>query len=240
MKSSTDKTNEDRKLWNFFQSNEIEHTFSQAGFRLNLVASRVKSLIPSGSVMDIGLGDGYLMNALHKHRFTVTGLDISDVNVEKLKQRSPADMHFIVGDITKMPIADNTFDGITASEILEHMSTEELHAAIPEIRRVLKTGGYAVITVPGEEDLNELVCYCPHCGNTFHRYGHQQTFTREKLETLFSQFGYSSVKVEKFIELPLHARTWLTLKNSIKNKLVNLPFAYFRSYRGRYMITLQK
>jgi SAM-dependent methyltransferase len=50
------------------------------------------------------------------------------------------------GDATRLPFADNTFDRIVTSEVLEHIHADT--AAIAELYRVLKPGGILGVTVP--------------------------------------------------------------------------------------------
>ena len=50
------------------------------------------------------------------------------------------------GDATKLPFADDTFDCVVTSEVLEHIQNDV--AAIAELHRVLKPGGTLGVTVP--------------------------------------------------------------------------------------------
>ena len=50
------------------------------------------------------------------------------------------------GDATRLPFADNTFDCVVTSEVLEHIQADT--SAIAELFRVLKPGGMLGATVP--------------------------------------------------------------------------------------------
>lgn len=52
----------------------------------------------------------------------------------------------IVSDITEIPVADGSFDAVMCTEVLEHVPDPV--AAIKELNRVLRSGGYLMITVP--------------------------------------------------------------------------------------------
>lgn len=59
------------------------------------------------------------------------------------------------GDALRLPFADNTFDRIIASEVLEHVSDDQ--QALNEVFRVLKPGGTLAATVPAW--LPEQICW---------------------------------------------------------------------------------
>ncbi len=61
----------------------------------------------------------------------------------------------VVGDALKLPYADQTFDCVIASEILEHIPHDD--TAIAELIRVLKVGGTLAVSVP--RWLPEQVCW---------------------------------------------------------------------------------
>lgn len=68
-----------------------------------------------------------------------------DESVEGIKQRV---------DITQIPFRDNSFDIIICNQVLEHVLNAE--KAMQELARVLKTTGYAIITVPIDEKATTL------------------------------------------------------------------------------------
>jgi SAM-dependent methyltransferase len=59
------------------------------------------------------------------------------------------------GDATKLPFADNSFDRIIASEVMEHIPDDE--GALAELERVLRPGGTLAITIPAW--LPEKICW---------------------------------------------------------------------------------
>jgi SAM-dependent methyltransferase len=69
-----------------------------------------------------------------------------------LDPRSPATMTF---DIVAIPFADHSFDLVLCNHVLEHVDDDR--AAIREIFRVLKPGGFLYSTHPVEMDLARTV-----------------------------------------------------------------------------------
>lgn len=54
-----------------------------------------------------------------------------------------SDVHM---DITRMAVADNTFDAVLCSHVLEHIPDDR--AAMKELHRILKPNGWAILQVP--------------------------------------------------------------------------------------------
>jgi SAM-dependent methyltransferase len=83
------------------------------------------------------------------------------------------------GDALALPFPDNTFDRIIASEVLEHVSDDQL--ALDEIFRVLKPGGTLAATVPSW--LPEQVCWAlsEEYHAPFVEGGHVRIFTEATL-----------------------------------------------------------
>ncbi|HEX6143395.1 MAG TPA: class I SAM-dependent methyltransferase [Geminicoccaceae bacterium] len=51
-----------------------------------------------------------------------------------------------LGDVTALPMPDASFDAVLCIHVLEHVADDR--GAISEIHRVLRPGGFAIITVP--------------------------------------------------------------------------------------------
>ncbi len=72
------------------------------------------------------------LRAIFAERYTT-----ADLNSERVSIRM---------DITEIPCADESFDVILCNHVLEHVPDDR--AAMRELHRVLKTGGWAVINAP--------------------------------------------------------------------------------------------
>ena len=80
----------------------------------------------------------------------------------------------IVSDITSIPEADGAFDAIMCIEVLEHVAAPV--AALREISRLLRSGGYLVVTAP----FASLTHFAPH----FYQSGYSRYFYLYWLEKL--------------------------------------------------------
>lgn len=91
---------------------------------------------PSGrSVLEIGPGPGIVSSVLRNMGVRVTTLDID----ERLRPR-------VVGDVTRLPFADQSFDVVLIAEVLEHIPFSEVPRALRELSRVVRQS--IVITLP--------------------------------------------------------------------------------------------
>jgi len=112
--------------------------------------AKVNRWLKYGSVLDIGCGrpcetmpDGSFLKFIGRG----TGVD--------LKPIPKADFPFVQGSVLDLPFEDGSFDNVVAMEVLEHVT--DPHRAFQEIRRVLKSDGRLVISVPSETWLWEKI-----------------------------------------------------------------------------------
>lgn len=104
-----------------------------------------------GKVLDIGCGPAVLTEELLKRDCRVWNNDISPVMVDKARQRllfvkGAENVKLNVGDIENLEFQDNFFDFVLCIGVLEYLSED--NKALNEIFRVLKPGGYAILSVP--------------------------------------------------------------------------------------------
>lgn len=117
-----------------------------------------------GKTLDFGAGSAKYRNLIIPHTDEYLTFDVV-----------PGEHVDIIGDAHKPPFADNAFDTVISTQMLEHV--EKPWAVIAEIRRILKPGGLCILTAPF------MIPYHadPH---DFFRY------TKEGLESLFKNEGF--------------------------------------------------
>ncbi|MEU3607833.1 class I SAM-dependent methyltransferase [Streptomyces sp. NPDC035033] len=105
-------------------------------------------------VLELGAGHGRDALYFAREGFTVRATDFSPVGLEQLREAARA--QDVAGRVTTavhdvreaLPLPDGSVDAVFAHMLLcMALSTREIHAAVGEIRRVLRPGGVLVYTV---------------------------------------------------------------------------------------------
>ncbi|PTI76128.1 demethylmenaquinone methyltransferase [Staphylococcus succinus] len=145
----------------------------------------------------------------------VTGVDFSEnmLEVGKEKTKDMDNIKLVHGDAMNLPFEDNEFDYVTIGFGLRNVP--DYLATLKELNRVLKPGGMVVCletsqpTTPVFKQLYKLYFkfVMPIFGKVFakskdeYEWLQQSTFDfpgKEKLKRLFTQAGFSNIKVRSF------------------------------------------
>ncbi len=117
------------------------------------------ALAPGMRILDIGCGSGdiWAYRALPDGLF-ITMADFSEGMLEAARQRTQeitnAQFEFTQADACRMPFEDGTYDMVLASHMLFHVN--DLHTALSEIARVLKSDGRLCATTMSRHNLKEM------------------------------------------------------------------------------------
>ncbi|MCM3880897.1 MAG: methyltransferase domain-containing protein [Vicinamibacterales bacterium] len=127
-------------------------TSKSAVYRM-LLAAASEVLKPGAHLLEFGAGTGQLITMLREEGFRgpITGADILP------KPESPGlDVNWIEADLNEpLPAAGATFDAIISTEVIEHL--ENPRAVFREFRRLLKAGGFILVTTPNQESVRSLL-----------------------------------------------------------------------------------
>ncbi len=153
-------------------------------------------LRPGYRVLDAGCGPGrHLAEAFRRQGVDVVGLDMkmNDLTTARntlnlmRNEKEDGGGHTLVmkGDITGLPFADNSFDLVICSEVMEHIPEHERAAA--EITRVLKPGKAMVVSVP--RYLPERICWALSEDYHTEEGGHVRIYRKRQLIRLLEGQG---------------------------------------------------
>jgi ubiquinone/menaquinone biosynthesis C-methylase UbiE len=153
-------------------------------------------MIPEGvdSIADIGCGSGLFLNYIEENTDIshLMGVDFSEDAMKMLKTSKK------VGDITNIPLEEDSYDLVSALEVLEHLDLEEYRKAKEELVRVSKR--YILISVPFAETLEDEFVKCPKCKTDFNKSHHKRIFDEETMKALFEAQGYRSTEIKYISE----------------------------------------
>lgn len=124
----------------------------------------------NGTVLDAGSSDGERYKNFFKFEKYLT-LDI--------RSDSGAD---IIGSVENIPLESSSVDSIISTQVLEHVKNSQ--KAVAEFYRVLKSGGYCLVTVPQLNELHEEP-------NDYFR------FTKFGLEEIFRSAGFKITLIDQ-------------------------------------------
>lgn len=122
------------------------YTDHRKGLVMQDLIDRLVGLMSGNELLEIGSGPGRDAKVFVEKGLTVTGIDLSEKLIEIARVAVPA-ATFIVGDTLELPFEDNSFDGIWSAATLHHLKKEDMPIALHEVRRVLKIGAPAFISV---------------------------------------------------------------------------------------------
>lgn len=145
---------------------------------------------PGDTVLDLGCGEGRHSISARLHAdVQVVGLDLNRHDLITARQRL-ADFNFGDGNHCEfvqasglsLPFADNRFDQVICSEVLEHIV--DYNGVLAEIKRVLKPGGLLAVSVP--RFFPEWVCWM--LSSAYHEVpgGHLRIFRTSQLKHAIS------------------------------------------------------
>lgn len=162
-------------------------------------------LKPSSKILDIGCGSGLMLNVLQQAGVT-SGMDMSDEAIGFSREIFDGDVR--KGHLpTQIPFDKNSFDLITALDVVEHV--DEDVASLREIRARLASGGKAIITVPAYmflwskfDEINE----------------HKRRYTLKELEQKLLEAGFTIEKISYYNTLLFPAVFLVRMMNNLLNR----------------------
>jgi len=137
-------------------------------------------LLDSGSLLDIGCGEGYWLKFLSERTdLQLSGSDVSQIRIDLSRRNlDNENIPLSIDDIRELSYESKEFDQITALEVLEHIPGWQ--KGLDELIRVASKR--VVITVPYNQELEYEVC--PDCGGKAYIDGHINSFTEKDFQNI--------------------------------------------------------
>lgn len=124
---------------------DILHTDEET-HRVRLHTMGIDRLPTSSALLDLGCGDGNLLDWLQRHGYEdCRGIEPDAALVE----HSPMRERITVGIAQELPWPDASFDGVIAMAVLHHLPGDaDLTRTLAEVYRVLRPGGLFTFCEP--------------------------------------------------------------------------------------------
>ncbi|MBN8703028.1 MAG: class I SAM-dependent methyltransferase [Bacteroidetes bacterium] len=212
------------------ENTEISPWWGEHVHRYIIASEEIKE---NSTILDIACGTGFGAFHLSKIKGSrVYGIDLSEEAITECSNLyKNSNLHFKVGDATKLPFENEHFDYITSFETIEHST--EYSKILSEFNRILKKGGVLFLSTPNIK-VNSPT------GIVTNPY-HTQEFTyqevQEIIEKEFSNFSFGGQKYtrykkqniiasifEKIFYLRGFRKTPIKLLDWIMNKLIGKTF----------------
>jgi SAM-dependent methyltransferase len=117
--------------------------YSTYVLKMEQVRTYLAQLSPTSLILDLGCGEGVLVEEFRQKGYLIWGLD-----------RNYGGSHIILGDATALSFSDDSFDVILLLDVIEHLSFDLQTKALQEVARTLKVNGELIASFPNLAHLN--------------------------------------------------------------------------------------
>lgn len=169
------------------------------------ILQMLRNLPPEGSILDVGCGNGTMLEEIHKRgSWKLAGVDSSRSAISIARARG-FDVH--LADATKGLLElfpPHSFDLVLAIEVIEHVySPRDL---LRQVRGVLKPGGRILLTTPYHGYVkNLLIAALGRCDSHYNPLwdcGHIKFWSRRTLTQILKDTGYHDIQFEAAGRVP--------------------------------------
>ncbi len=144
------------------------------------------------SLLDVGCGDGRIMEMLWKEGKKISGIDISPEMIKQAGQRLAGKARLVVGDSEFLPWPDREFDVVICTSSFHHYPRPM--AVLKEMLRVLKPDGLLLIA---ELDFPNPIRVLANGIVPFLKFGVYHFYSRREMERLFRAAGLQDLECRK-------------------------------------------
>lgn len=189
------------RFWNYYQKQlgDSEHYFgAHHGAHVSRLINKKIRFSRLSSILDLSCGLGSIIAAclpLLSHGQKIYGTDFSSSSVDHVNRRFERVEQFKGAKLIRefpTDFGDEFFDLIISTEVVEHLTDNELDAMLKESYRLLKRGGFIFITTPNQEERAFNTTMCPDCGGVFHRWQHLRSWSATSLSRTVEGYGFQT------------------------------------------------
>lgn len=142
--------------WTYYRDSGID----QARFLAEVLRRHLPDRDPL-DVLEWGCGPGrilrHLPDALTDHHLRLRGCDVNGASIAWCREHLPGIDFEVNGMGPPLPYPDHSMDCLIASSVFTHLSEAMHRAWAPDLFRVLRPGGVAIVSLHGEAFLHHLL-----------------------------------------------------------------------------------
>ena len=206
------------------EKTKIKHSFSDAANTYDSVASLQRQigldLLNSqaldnlqGVVLDLGCGTGFLTQELapHCHHATLIALDLSQMMLERCREKVGLKSHYICADAEKLPLKAQCVNAIFSNVALQWCYP--IDVALSELHRVLASEGTLLFSTFGSDTLCELKAAWANVDDFAHV---NDFYTFGELQSALDHAGFVGITLKRIRYLRQYANA-LELMHELKH-----------------------
>jgi cyclopropane fatty-acyl-phospholipid synthase-like methyltransferase len=145
-------------------------------------ADLLSRLAPGARVLELGCGGGTCETRELAERFELTGVDLSERQLERARERVPG-ATFIRGDLTDIDFEPASFEAVVAFYVFNHVPRDLLAPVLERAHGWLSDGGYLMAAF-GTSDMPEWT------GDFLGAPTHFSSFTPDVNSRLVAEAGF--------------------------------------------------
>jgi ubiquinone/menaquinone biosynthesis C-methylase UbiE len=188
VKSDTFKNKSKKQFDKWAENYDAEHKGSNVDHEISQLIDNINC----ESILDVGCGDGRLLEILKRDRRMLNGIDISSKMIKIAEKKLSDKARLVVGDSEFLPWPDDEFDAIICAASFHHYPKPK--AVLKEMVRVLKQGGVLLIA---ELYFPNLIRIGANAIMPLLKYGVYHFYSRHQMENLFRQIDLKDITCKR-------------------------------------------
>lgn len=170
------------------QASRLLGAFSELGEQRRRMKTMYLDGFSPGALLEVGCGGGRFLDRMRRAGWAVEGVELDPNAASRVQRKYGIPVH--TGTLAQVRYASDRFDVVAMSQVLEHAHNPI--ALLRECRRVLRPGGFLVLTTPNSRSQAHAM-YGRHWRG-LEPPRHLQVFTPEALERCAHLAGFGEIR----------------------------------------------
>ncbi len=170
-------------------------------------------------ILDIGCQSGDLCHELTQNGHEAYGVDVVEELIAEAHRRFPQNNFKCADCENGLPFENNFFDVVWAGDIIEHIHFTDVFTN--EINRVLKIGGFFVLSTPMHNRLkNIIISLCRFEKHFDPEFPHLRFYTLNSLKNVLEKRGFNIEEVRYIGRIKPLANSMFVISRKLEDRMV--------------------